>query len=268
MATVTPIGQSTPVKDKGKSTRVVIHNQGKPKSKANLKQCFESDVEDYEEFEPATTESAPSSPPSKSKIVHQMAQRLPRRPFKCEECGKSFKDKHYMKLHTRTHSGEKPHPCENCGKSFASLSNLITHKKIHSEERPYPCNQCDKSFKFKPYLKDHIVRCHIAKDPIYPSKSIENDTGKLFPCDKCPKYSTTKHSLKVHQLTHTAEKAFACDQCEKTFTLKWNLQVHQQRHLEAKPFLCKSCNKTFKTTGDLYRHKWIWKHGVRISKCQ
>ena len=59
MATVTPIGQSTPVKDKGKSARVVIHNQGKPK--ANLKQCFESDDEDEEEFEPATTASAPSS---------------------------------------------------------------------------------------------------------------------------------------------------------------------------------------------------------------
>ena len=131
-----------------------------------------------------------------------------------------------MKLHKRTHSGEKPHPCENCGKSFASLSNLITHKKIHSEERPYPCNQCNKSFKFKAYLKDHIVRCHVAKDPMYASKAIENDTGKFFPCDKCPKYSTTKHSLKVHQLTHTAEKAFACDQCEKSFTLKWNLQVH------------------------------------------
>ena len=118
---ITPIGQSTPVKDKKKSTTAITHKEGKLKSKAaNLKQCFESDDEDEEEFEPATTASAPSSSPSKSKLIYQMAQRLPRRPFKCEECGKSFKHKHYMKFHTRSHSGEKPLPCENCGKSFAT----------------------------------------------------------------------------------------------------------------------------------------------------
>ena len=108
------------------------------------------------------------------------------------------------------------------------------------------------TFKLKASLKDHIVRCHVAKDPMYESKSIENDTGKLFPCDKCPKYSTTKHSLKVHQLTHTAEKAFACDQCEneKSFTL----QVHQQRHHEAN-HATKLLKRRETTT-------------ARISKCQ
>ena len=58
MATVTPIGQSTPVKDKGKLTTAILQNQ--PKSKVtNRKQCFESDVENDEDVGPATTASAP-----------------------------------------------------------------------------------------------------------------------------------------------------------------------------------------------------------------
>ena len=192
---------------------------------------------------------------------------LPTKTFICEECGKSFKDKNYIKLHKRSHSGEKPHPCEDCGKSFTTSTNLILHKKIHSEERPFPCNQCDKSFKILPSLKDHIVRCHVVKDPMYEGKVIEDDTEK-FPCDRCPKYLTTKHSLKVHQLTHTGEKAFACDQCEKSFSLKFNLQVHQRRHLEEKSVHCKSCDKSFTTTAGLYNHKWKKVNGVKTSKCQ
>ena len=168
------------------------------------------------------------------KVEDHISQRkaLPTKTFICKECGKSFKDKKYIELHKRSHSGEKPHPCEDCGKSFTTSTNLILHKKIHSEERPFPCNQCDKSFKVLPSLKDHIIRCHVVRDSMYETKVIEDGTEKLFPCDRCPKYSTTKHSLKVHQLTHTREKAFACDQCEKSFSLKFNWQVHQRRHLE------------------------------------
>ena len=70
MANITPIGQSTPVKDKKKSTTAVIHNQGKLKSKAaNLKQCFESDDDDNEEI--GQRSAAAESDRSKSKIIYR-----------------------------------------------------------------------------------------------------------------------------------------------------------------------------------------------------
>ena len=99
MANITPIGQSTPVKDKKKSTAVVTLNQGKLKSKAaNLKQCFESDDDDNEEIGPAAAESDRS----KSKIIYRREQALPTKTFICEDCGKSFENKWYIKLHKRS----------------------------------------------------------------------------------------------------------------------------------------------------------------------
>lgn len=50
--------------------------------------------------------------------------------FSCEICSKSFKYNVQLRIHMRTHSGERPHTCEICHRGFSQLSNLRSHRKV------------------------------------------------------------------------------------------------------------------------------------------
>ena len=54
------------------------------------------------------------------------------RPFKCEQCDKSFAVKAALKDHVRVHTGERPYTCDACSKSFTSSGALRIHKMIHA----------------------------------------------------------------------------------------------------------------------------------------
>ncbi|XP_029142382.1 zinc finger protein 25-like [Protobothrops mucrosquamatus] len=198
------------------------------------------------------------------------------RQYECSQCGKCLSTRRNLKLHQRSHTGEKPYECFQCGKCFSQAGCLKTHQRFHTGEKPYKCAQCGKYFRQAGYLKTH-QRFHTGEKSHTGEKPYECfQCGKCFSqagclkthqrfhtgekpykCAQCGKYFRQAGYLKTHQRFHTGEKPYKCTHCDKYFSQSGYLKTHQRFHTGEKPYKCSQCGKGFSTGINLKRHQMI-----------
>ncbi|XP_052439366.1 zinc finger and BTB domain-containing protein 22 isoform X1 [Carassius gibelio] len=59
---------------------------------------------------------------------HVKMQHLNLRPFACPVCSKSFKMKHHLTKHVKTHGGLRPYECALCGKKIVWRDSFLKHQ--------------------------------------------------------------------------------------------------------------------------------------------
>ncbi|XP_077634465.1 sal-like protein 4 isoform X1 [Crocuta crocuta] len=85
-------------------------------------------------------------------------------PNECLICHRVLSCQSSLKMHYRTHTGERPFQCKICGRAFSTKGNLKTHLGVHrtttSVKTQHSCPICQKKFTNAVLLQQHI-RMHM-----------------------------------------------------------------------------------------------------------
>ncbi|XP_078473635.1 sal-like protein 1 [Lampetra planeri] len=85
-------------------------------------------------------------------------------PNQCGVCHRVLSCPSALKVHMRTHTGERPHKCKVCGRAYTTKANLVLHYAVHRGKPAvralHSCPICQKQFTNAMVLQQHI-RMHM-----------------------------------------------------------------------------------------------------------
>lgn len=135
--------------------------------------------------------------------LQQMVDGLEKRtndPNECVICHRVLSCQSSLKMHYRTHTGERPYKCKICGRAFSTKGNLKAHYGVHRAntalKMQHSCPICQKKFTNAVVLQQHI-RMHmggqIPNTPI--AESQFEAVEQCLPEDKNPEANGFEESM-------------------------------------------------------------------------
>ncbi|XP_047529968.1 zinc finger protein 624-like isoform X1 [Vanessa atalanta] len=154
------------------------------------------------------------------------------RPFMCPDCGKSYKRKDHLKIHSWTHK-KKEVLCGQCGKAFHTADQMLVHVNL-VHLRAHEANN-EGVMQLRALLGDQI------------DIEVLNEAPSLLVPRKKPSPENRPHE---------------CPVCHRKFKRKQHLKIHANVHLKqttaANTVWCSLCNEGFSDNAMFESHSCQW----------
>uniref|UniRef100_A0A3Q1CLH3 C2H2-type domain-containing protein n=1 Tax=Amphiprion ocellaris TaxID=80972 RepID=A0A3Q1CLH3_AMPOC len=239
---------------------------------------------------------------SLSKLQRHMMIHTGQRPFGCDICGKTFRQKTHLRVHYRTHAWSKYHkqrslyikrPPSGVSWFNTKMATDVPVQGMMGQKKDYlrnsdvsSVNHLDQAIlMMNDQTKDnrepentltlqnavvHVRKVsNVTVKKTQTVKSVQNPGNIQHKCFQCLKCFPSASKLQRHEMVHTGLRPFCCLICGKTFRQAPHLKTHERTHLTFKKrrlHICRICCKNFSSPYKLSRHL-VTHSGIRPYRC-
>ena len=152
--------------------------------------------------------------------------------WKCLECGRISESQGHMREHVEVHVPGLQYECPKCSVNLTSKNNLRSHLvKACPKKECVRCNFCDFSDKSQNVINTHTKLNHneshynqYSHYNLNPSSLYPGSSYKVYSCDQCEKYSTSKEVITIHKKRYHSIAINKASNPNESYTISPHIQ--------------------------------------------